>query len=177
MLSAPRQMPQEGYIVDKNHNVCKEINAGDKVYIKRAEQLEYYKKYVEVDKRITFTKLFCKASDILAKINFTPSEAKIIFAMLSHISFGELSGYLIKIRQNSFDGYLNESDLCKIVTMNKRTFDRAIKGLVEKEIIQLEKEGRNNFIIVNPFIFMKGDKITRTQYEKFKSSIFNVREK
>ena len=73
-----------------------------------------------------------------------------------------------------FAGYLYKKDLREIVSMNDKTFDRAIDGLVEKEIIQLEKEGYNYRILINPFIFAKGTEITRTLYERFEDSIFNV---
>lgn len=174
MLPLPRQMPYEGYIVDKDYNVCKEINAGDEVRIRRASQVEHNKQYIKLNPKITFAKLFCKATDILSMLHFTGSETQIIFAMLSHIGFGEYSGYLIKIQCNMFAGYLYKNDLREIVPMNEKTFDRAIDGLVEKEIIQLEKDGRNYRILVNPFIFAKGTEITRTLYEKFEDSIFNA---
>lgn len=172
MLNLPKQMPHEGYIVDKDYNVCKEINAGDEVRIRRASQVEHDKQYIKLNQNITFTKLFCKTSDILSIMRFTGSEAQIIFAMLSHIGFGKYSGYLIKIQCNMFAGFLNKRDLRKILNMNSKTFDRAINGLIEKEIIQVESE--EQYILVNPFIFAKGTEIPRTLYEKFEDSIFNV---
>ena len=75
------------------------------------------------------------------------------------------------------NGFLNEKQLREIVNIPTRTFAKAIKGLEKKEILQLEKVGRDNYIIVNPFIFMKSDIITTSLYEKFKNSKFNVWDK
>ena len=175
VLQLPKTIPSEGYIVDTNGKVCKEIHQGDKVHIVRNSQVEHLQEYMKVNKNYTFCKIFCKASDILAQLHLTPSEYQIIFAMLSHIGFGEYSGYLISIKCNTFNGYLNEEELRQIVNMPKKTFSRAIKELEKKEIIILEKnrQGKGNAILVNPFIFMKTNEITRLQYEKFKNSKYN----
>lgn len=177
MLPKPREMPYEGYIIDTNGEVRREIHAGDKVRITRASQIEHLKKYIKVDKKLTYCKVYTKTSDILATLDLTANESKIIFAMLSHIGFGEYSGYLISVQCNMFNYYLNEKQLREIVNMSESSFAKAIRKLKEKEIIQLEKVGRDNRIIVNPFIFMKGNEIPVSLYEKFKNSKFNVRDK
>lgn len=173
MLAQPRKMPYEGFIIDTNGTICKEINAGDKVRIIRASQIAHNQQYMNVNKQYIFTKLFCKASDILSTISFTSSETKFIFSMLSHMGFGEFSGYLIKIQCNMFAGFLNINEMGKIANIKGKTLERVIAGLQEKEIIQLEQVGRDKYIIVNPFIFMKKNEITRSQYEKFKNSKYN----
>ena len=60
MLAQPREMPYEGFIIDTNGTICKEINAGDKVRIIRASQIAHNQQYMNVNKQYTFTKLFCK---------------------------------------------------------------------------------------------------------------------
>lgn len=173
MLQTPRIMPSEGYIVDTKGKVCKEINEGDKVHITRASQIKHLQNNIKVDKQYTFCKIFGKASDMLSTMHLTASEYQIIFSMLSHIGFGQYSGYLISVRCNQFNGYLNEETLRHTSNMPKKTFSRAIKGLETKEIIKLEKRGRDKIILVNPFIFVKSSEISRSQYEKFQNSKFN----
>ena len=72
-----------------------------------------------------------------------------------------------------FAGFLNINEMGKIANIKGKTLERVIAGLQEKEIIQLEQVGRDKYIIVNPFIFMKKNEITRSQYEKFKNSKYN----
>ena len=81
MAILPKTIPSEGYIVDTNGKVCKEIHQGDKVHIVRNSQVEHLQEHMEVNKNYTFCKIFCKASDILSTISFTSSETKFIFSL------------------------------------------------------------------------------------------------
>lgn len=162
-----------GFIVDEHGVVNKEIYIGDRVRIIRESQRQHLQDFKKTNKSKTYCKVFCKASDILASLNLTASEYKLIFAMLGHIGFAEFSGYLIKVQCNMFCGYLNGEELKSIANMQDRTFWRAIDSLVKKEIIAIEKVGRENHFLVNPFIFMKNDEITRTLFNLFCDTKFN----
>ena len=60
--------------------------------------------------------------------------------------------------------------MSKDTGLNKKTVERLINSLVDKEILGKHKTGRCITLTVNPFIFMRGHKINQTLYEFFANS-------
>lgn len=60
--------------------------------------------------------------------------------------------------------------MAKDTGLSKKTIDRLINNLVDKEVLGKHKTGRCNTLTVNPFIFMRGQKINQTLYEFFVNS-------
>lgn len=162
------------FVVDlESGEIFNEIYEGDLVKIFRKEQLEHLQKYKVINENNLFIKIIRKSSDMLAKENLTASENSIIWAMQNNIGYGAFSGYLIKVQCNMFYGFLNQAELKAKTNLAQRTFDGAIKGLIDKKIITIEKVGRENRILVNPFIFMSGKETTTYLYNKFKNTKWN----
>lgn len=65
---------------------------------------------------------------------------------------------------------LTINNLQRISNFSTFTLEWAIKGLVQKQIIKVDKENGTNVYRVNTFIFYRSKKVPREYYVRFKNT-------
>jgi len=138
-----------------------EIYPGDRILRKKSE--DYLTGTVEILKDETYTKIFGRAGFRLARA-LTGAELQMIYLLVHYISFD--SGILMHSNGKPITRYF----LAKETGMSERTVDRILQGLKEKQVLGKHVSGREVHYTVNPWLFMKGNRINRTLYEFFKNT-------
>ena len=69
---------------------------------------------------------------------------------------------------------IKPKDIAKVCGVSEATAKRQLRGLQEDDIIHKKKDENNRmtYLVVNPYICMRGKKITSTLYKEFKLSVW-----
>lgn len=143
-----------------------DINEGDMLRIIKGDQ-KFKKKIdepqVSVNDSEPFIKIFTKPLFELSK-SLSGTESQFLNYLIQYIRFG--SGIIAYSNGKP----LTRANMAKDTGLSKKTIDRLLNGLVDKEILGKHKTGRCVALTVNPFIFMRGQKVNQTLYEFFLNS-------
>lgn len=151
------------------------INDNDIVDITSAKVIDYLKKTKEINKGKRFTKAIDFPFREIAQCNLTKSSYDVLFVMLGSLGFGAYSGFVIKRKNNHFDGLMNGTDLQALTLCSDSAFKGAITQLRKEEIIKTIPaiKGRGNNFIVNPFIATHDKRIPTRIFKMFENTKFN----
>lgn len=150
------------YLVDESGVVLDTINEGDRIV--KGGAVEYLLGTVEV-KFKKFYKVNELACADLSKYG------QFLFLVLQYIGFAD--GILIfangrKVRPKHLAGMLGKKS---------RSGARIINELIENDIIHKHKDGRTYYFTFNPYIAIKGNRITKELYDEFKDTKYRIIEK
>lgn len=144
--------------------VTHEIMEGDTFkIIKRKDEKDKGKvkgEYVSINANEPFVKVFTKPLFELSK-SLNGTESQFLNYLIQYIRYD--TGNLL----HSNGKVLTRTKMAEDTGLSKRTIDRVIVNLIEKEILGKHKTGRNITLDVNPFIFLKGCKVEKGLYEKY----------
>lgn len=147
--------------------ILDELNKGDKIV--RASSVEYLKTTVDmVDfNDCKFIKLQHSFMDYIDEL--TPSELKITLNLMRYIRYG--TGKI------TYDNgkIMCTSDMAKEFGINERNIYKMLKSLCDKEIICRGKEGKNYVYYMNPFICLKGNRVSVDLIKMFEKSKYNIK--
>lgn len=140
----------------------------DKVKITREEQIEHFKDIVAADgviirDREPFIKVYSSVIFKLSKV-LTGQECQFLNYLLQYIRYR--SGVLAYSNGKP----LTRNDMVEETGLKLCMVDRLLRSLQEKEVIGKHKTGWDISFTINPFIFMKGNKINATLYELYKNT-------
>ena len=95
--------------------------------------------------------------------------------MLGSLGWGAYSGFVIKLKNKQFNGFMNGKDLQALTLCSKSAFIGAITQLRNEEIIKTIPaiDGRGNNYIVNPFIATHDKRIPTKIFKLFENTKFN----
>lgn len=150
--------------------VLNTLRKDDDVKILTKEQKEYLKSYVEVVKTRDFIMLDRKACNKLSQEDFTLNESKLFWFIISHLGYFDLSCNLVKKNGINATDILTKADILRLGGFKPKSLERAIKGLIKKEIIKLDMVDNKRVYLANPFIFYRGKKVLEEYYMKFKDT-------
>lgn len=110
-----------------------------------------------------FIKVYTKPLFELSK-SLTGTESQFVNYLIQFIRYN--TGIL------AYDNgkHITRVTMAKDTGLSKKTIDRLIISLSNKEVLGKHKTGRCTTLTVNPFIFMRGHKINQTLYEFFINS-------
>lgn len=157
------------FVVDpESGEVSTEIFEGDRIVRKRST--EYLDETIEFNRDEAFGKIY---TDILPEVIevLTPQECKLLLTLIQYLR--KDSGVL-KYKNGkpvTVDNIVNKSKTAK------RTVERALAGLREKDILQSIKRPQGRFLLLNPYVVMNGRRIDRTCYDIFYRSRWAARSK
>lgn len=162
-------------LVDLDTGEAIPINDNDRVSITSAKVIEYLKKTKEINKGKRFTKAIDCPFRQIAQCNLTKSSYDVLMVMLGSLGFGAYSGFVIKRKNNCFDGFMNGKELQALTLCSNSAFKGAIKQLRNEEIIKtipaIKGQGYN--IILNPFIATHDKRIPTRIFKMFENTKFN----
>ena len=150
---------EEGEIletIESNEKIAK-LKSGDKVV--RNTSIEYLLGSIEV-KFKKFYKINENACLELCKYG------NIIINLLPYIGFAD--GKLIFVNGK----YVRPKHLCGMFGKKTKSGNKIIQELIENDMIHKHKDGKTYYFTFNPYIAIKGTRITEELYEDFKNTKF-----
>jgi hypothetical protein len=143
-----------------------DINEGDIVRIIKEKQFKIKKAdepKILINKEESFIKVFTKPLFELSKC-LSGTESQFINYLIQFVRYD--TGIL------AYDNgkHVTREAMAKDTGLSKKTIDRLIISLSDKEVLGKHKTGRCTTLTVNPFIFMRGHKVNQTLYEFFVNS-------
>jgi hypothetical protein len=147
--------------------VTHEINEGDTLRIIKGDKK--FKKKADDEPKVSindeepFIKIYTKPLFELSK-SLNGTESQFVNYLIQFIRYN--TGIL------AYDNGkpITRVTMAKDTGLSKKTIDRLINSLTDKEILGKHKTGRCTTLTVNPFIFMRGHKVNQTLYEFFINS-------
>lgn len=158
-------MNKELYVVDESGTIYDtlenqysyvKLNKGDKVLRKGA--LEYLQDTTDIKYH------FIKINPVAW------SEISIKYPIINQLVY--YLGYMDNILSYRNGRFIKLKDIANICKVSESTAKRQLKGLVEDDVIHKVKNVKENttYLVVNPWVCMRGRRIYRTLYNEFKSS-------
>lgn len=154
------------------------IGPWDSVKITSAETKANFKKLQEEKKKSEQEDRFLNEGQPFVKIysntlfhlsmSLTGPESQFINYLIQYIRYG--SGILARTENNGGSKTLTRREMSVETGLSERMVDKLLKGLVEKQVIGKHKTGQDISFTVNPFIFMKGNRVNETLFTFFRNS-------
>lgn len=146
---------EKKYIVNEDGEVLQELQPGDRIL--SGNSVKYLTNTVIMKNR------FIKVNDLI--LYELSSKADFINKLLKYISYTD------GVLRYSNGKYVLPSNLEKHLHISVRTIQRKFKELMDEDVIHKCKSYNGSFFYVfNPYIAMRGKRITKELYEEFKNS-------
>ncbi|MCI9585249.1 MAG: hypothetical protein HFH45_01265 [Bacilli bacterium] len=139
--------------INENENLVK-VKTGDRVV--RSASIEYLEDTVPI--KIKFIKLNPIACNELYEYG---SE---LFSLFQYVDFQ--TGIL----RFSNGRRIRSKHLAGILRKKRRSGGRIIEELIEKDVIHKHKEGKSCYYTMNPYLCLKGKRVTKSLYEDFRNT-------
>lgn len=149
-------------VVNDYGEIERELKPGDRIM--SGKSIDYLIDTMPIQKDEQFVKTFIKSLDILVSEQLSGSAYSIIIMAIRYLRYG--SGIVAFENGKPF----TKHDFIEFCKLKERTVDYAVEELVEKKIFSKNKTGHDIQYFVNPFIFMRGERINKTLYVMFKNS-------
>lgn len=147
-------------MINDNGEQIGNIYEGDRIV--RKESVEFLKETIPWKIKDPFIKMFPESLRVVA-LNSSGTELAIIMSLIECIDYD--TGML-----SSHKGFpITNIDIEEITGFNKKTIIIAMDNIVCNKILSRNKVGRSYQYFANPFIFMKGKRITTTLHAMFKN--------
>lgn len=158
-------MNKELYVVDESGTIYDtldnqysyvKLKQGDKVLRKGA--LEYLQDTTDIKYH------FIKINPVAW------SEISIKYPIINQLVY--YLGYMDNILSYRNGKFIKLKDIANICKISESTAKRQLKGLVEDDVIHKVKDVKENttYLVINPWVCMRGRRIYKTLYNEFKSS-------
>lgn len=146
-------------IVNDDWEVIDEIGEGDRIL--RASSIRNFKnaKFTRLNNKESFVKLYTKCLfDVSHELN--GREYSLLFYLLQFLRYNDC------ILAHLNGKYLTREFIINDLGQSESTVDRAMKGLIKLGIVAKVNSLDQWYYTVNPYLFMKGDKVV-TDIAKF----------
>lgn len=145
----------------KGNKVIGYINENDRII--RGNSIEYLKQTIELNKKESFIKLYTRPLFELSK-SLTGIENQFINYLISFISYN--TGILMHENGEK----LTRKCMAEQTGLHVKNVDKILSNLIKKQILGKHKTGRSVCFTVNPFIFMKGNRVNETLVKLFENT-------
>lgn len=137
------------------------INDGDRIVRKRSTDL--LNETVSFNQSEYFAKIYTNVlPEVIAELS--PQECKLLLALVQYLR--KDSGVLKQKNGRP----ITVEGISRTSKIGKRTVERAIAGLKEKDIIQSVKRPQGRYLLLNPYVIMNGRRIDKTSLDIFYKS-------
>lgn len=162
-------------LVDLETGEAIPINDNDIVSITSRKTIAYLNKTIEINKSKKFTKTMDLSFREIAQCNLTKSSYDVLMTMFSCLGWGKYSGFVIKLKNKQFNGFMSSKELQALTLCSDSAFKGAITQLRNEEIIKTIPaiDGRGNNFILNPFIATHDKRIPTKIFKLFENTKFN----
>jgi hypothetical protein len=164
MHSSGKREYMTAIVIDESGEVIDEIREGDRII--RGTSIDLYNNTIELNKNDSFIKIYTKCMFELSN-DISGKESILLTYLLQFVS------YQTGILTHSNGVCVTRDYIAKDIKQDKRTVDRTLDGLIRKKILGKHRTGKVVCYIVNPYIFMKGNRINKTLAKLFEHSKWN----
>ena len=156
----------ELYVVDENGEILDTISSADN-YVKLSDGDKVVRKgvlqYLSDTKDIKYK--FIKINPLIW------GDVTTKYPILNYLIY--YIGYMDNILVYKNGKNIQMKDIYKLCNVSESTAKRQIKKLLEDDIIhKVKSKKKTTYLVVNPYICMRGRRIYITLYEEFKNSIW-----
>lgn len=149
------------YITTSDGEVIDQINEGDRIV--RKASTEYLFNTIEINMNQDFVKVYtARLLDVANELN--GSESALMMILIGFIQYN--TGILTHKNGRP----VTRECISRLIEKELVTVDRLIDGLNKKQIIGKHRTGKTVCFTVNPFIFMKGNRVNKTLAKFFENS-------
>lgn len=149
------------YVVTGDGEIIDEINEGDRIV--RQSSVESFTNTIEINMNQDFVKVYtARLLDVANELNGAESAMMMIL-----IGFIQYNTGILTHRNGK---PVTRECITRLVEKDIVTVDKLLDGLNKKQIIGKHKTGRTVCFTVNPFIFMKGNRVNKTLAKFFENS-------
>jgi hypothetical protein len=149
------------YVVTGDGEIVDEINEGDRIV--RQSSVESFTNTIEINMNQDFVKVYtARLLDVANELNGAESAMMMIL-----IGFIQYNTGILTHRNGK---PVTRECITRLVEKDIVTVDKLLDGLNKKQIIGKHKTGRTVCFTVNPFIFMKGNRVNKTLAKFFENS-------
>lgn len=155
-------------IVDGNTGeILDELEKGDRIV--KGNSIEYLRNTVDMVEmnECKFIKLQDSFGMCVDELNLT--ELRVFYKLMRYVRYG--TGEICY--ENGKEMY--SSEMAKEFSINDRNLQKTLKNLCNKEIICRKKRGKGYIYYMNPYICLKGNRVTRELMYMFEKSKFNIK--
>lgn len=162
-------------IIDLDSGEVVELEAGDRIKVIRESSINSHKKNieniseqelinkVEINEKESFVKAYVRPMIDLGN-SLTGAEMNLVYYMLPYLNY--CNGMITANNGRP----LAKEKIVRDLGVNKRQIEKLIKNLKDKQVIGIHKTGHEVQYFMNPWLFMKGQKINRTLHVMFKNT-------
>lgn len=141
--------------------VVDEINGGDRIL--RSKSLDYLHETTKWGTGMPFVKVFTEYLPTLA-INLSGAAVMTIISLVPYVAYK--SNLLCK---RTKDHPMNNADIEEVTHYSRRNVTRIMDELVSQKIVARVLVGNSYQYYVNPYIYLKGNRINKTLEAMFKN--------
>jgi len=156
------------YIIDENGEIIDELYEGDKIL--RINSIEALRNTKNINNKEEFIKIYTRAIfDIYDTLS--AAEGFLLFYLLRYADYN--NGIL---RKNGIS--LTRKTIIDETGKHEDIISKLLNNLIRKEILMFAHSGKDKRIrnyIINPYIFMKGNRVSNMCYELFKNTKWAIR--
>ncbi len=139
------------------------LHEGDSIRITRSNTKEYLNSTIEINRDEDFVKVYTKAMFGISRC-LSGTESTFVNYLLQYIQ------YQTGILTLSNGRTLSRTYIAQETEFDVKTVDKIMNSLIKKQILGKHKTGRTVCFLVNPFIFMKGNRVNKTLVKLFENS-------
>lgn len=149
-------------VIADTGEVAGDLRQGDRIYRKASD--EYLKNTILLNPTEAHTKIFFQPVEALVK-ELSPTELQVFFFLMGHISYE--TGIVAHFPNGK---PMTRKTLASAMGVSIKTVDRTFNSLLQKEVIGKHKSGHSVYFTVNPWLLMRGRRISRDLYDEYKKS-------
>ena len=130
---------------------------------------ELYNEVIEEQvflKEVPFTKVFY-GMELMISQELSNAECRVLWFLMAFICYKDC---ILRKNGNSRGKALNIHELAELYEANYDSFRKTLYSLRNKEVLIIEVESKNVYIIMNPFIFCRGVKLDIATINRFKDT-------
>lgn len=153
----------ERVIVNSYGEIENTLYTNDTIKIIRGSTKDYLNSTIEINKDEDFVKVYTKAMFGISR-SLSGTESTFVNYLLQYIQ------YQTGILTLSNGRTLSRSHMAQETELDVKTVDKILNNLIKKQILGKHKTGRTVCFLVNPYIFMKGNRVNKTLVKLFENT-------
>lgn len=142
--------------------IVTELNENDRIL--RSKSLDYMKECERIPKGETFTKLYHHIIPLMVECNLSASELMLFMHLAVNLR------YMSNVAKYSNGRLINRENLQEDLKISERTMKRSIYALIKEGLIIEANTIEGKVFVVNPYVVMVGDTVSRTVFDLFRKS-------
>ena len=156
-------MKEKYLLVDTCGEVVDTVYDIDSFSIRRGDDESYLEKTTQINKKEPYIKVYTENWKEVSK-RLDGTTIQLLLILMPYI------GYEDGILQYPGGRVVTRNSILAETGMGKNTVDKCIKHLIDEQIIGKHRTGRRSCYTVNPYVFLKGRRVSKTLKKLYEKS-------